>query len=114
LGARTDIPQILAAADAAILPSMAEGLPNAVLEYLAAGKPTIATSVGGIPEIIQHEKNGLLIPPGSPEALQSAIIRILSNPSEAAEFARAGRADMREKFSFERLVQELENLYGIK
>jgi glycosyltransferase involved in cell wall biosynthesis len=113
LGARTDIPSILAAADAAILPSLAEGLPNAVLEYLAAGKAVIASSVGGIPEVIRHQRNGLLIEPGSSDAIVEAVDYILDNPSEARRLADQGRYDAQHDFSFDRLIPELERLYGL-
>jgi glycosyltransferase involved in cell wall biosynthesis len=114
LGARTDIPNVLAAADAAILPSLAEGLPNSVLEYLAAGKPTIATAVGGIPEIIQDRYNGILIAPADHSAISAAVLYLLDHPDEATKLAKQGQSDAREKFSFDRLMRELEELYGIR
>src|SRR5207248_8996951 len=63
LGHRADIPQLLSCCDIGVLASKSEGLPNAVLEYMAAGLPVIATTVGGVPEIIENEVHGLLIPP---------------------------------------------------
>jgi glycosyltransferase involved in cell wall biosynthesis len=66
LGRRSDVPAILACCDVAVLPSLAEGLPNAVLEYLAAGLPVVATALGGNLEIIQDGKTGLLVPSQDP------------------------------------------------
>src|SRR5260370_12831268 len=79
LGRRDDVPDILAACDMAILPSAAEGMPNAVLEYLAAGLPTVASAVGGNLEIIEDGVTGLLTNPGDPEALAGALVRLLGD-----------------------------------
>ena len=112
LGPRTDIPEILAACDGGVLASHAEGLPNAVLEYLAAGKSIIATSVGGVPEIIESDKNGLLVPPNNPAALADAIVRLVSDRPLASRLGAQARRDAVDKFSFERLLDNLERLYA--
>jgi len=111
LGRRDDVPEILAACDLAILPSAAEGMPNAVLEYLAAGLPTVASAVGGSLEVIEDSVTGLLTPPGDPQALADALVRLLRDRDLATRLARNGRELVQRKFSFERLLVEIENLY---
>ena len=112
LGRRSDVPEILAACDVAILPSLAEGMPNAVLEYLAAGLPTIATAVGGNVEVIEDGISGLLISPQNSEELSAAVCRLLEDETLSARIGRAGQVLVREKFSFERLIEEVDKLYS--
>ena len=112
LGARSDIPHILACCDGGMLASHAEGFPNAVLEYLAAGKSIIATSVGGVPEIIESGRNGLLVPPNNPAALSNAIVRLVTDRALASRLGDQARRDAVDKFSFERLLDNLERLYA--
>jgi L-malate glycosyltransferase len=111
LGPRRDIAEILACCYIGILPSLSEGMPNVVLEYMAAGLPVVASKVGGIPEIIQDKVHGLLIPPADSDAIADAIIYLCSNPREAEAIARRGQERARTRFSFEQLVSELELLY---
>ena len=92
LGRREDVPRVLACCDIAVLPSKAEGLPNAVLEYLAAGLPTVASRVGGNAEIVQDGKSGLLVPPEDSSALAEALLRLLRYPGVAASLGKNGRA----------------------
>ncbi len=112
LGRRSDVPAILACCDIAVLPSLAEGLPNAVLEYLAAGLPVVATAVGGNLEIIREGTTGLLVPPQDSRALAAALIRLLSDNDLAVRIAGAGRDYVKQNFSFERLVEDMERLYA--
>lgn len=111
LGRRNDVADILAACDMAVLPSAAEGMPNAVLEYMAAGLPVIATAVGGNLEVIAEGANGLLLPPGDAAALARALSRLLSDDILSLRLARSGRALVEQKFSFERLTREVGELY---
>ena len=111
LGRRTDIPEVLALCDIGVLPSKAEGLSNAVLEYLAAGLPTVATNVGGNAEIIKDTVTGLLVPSQDPNALSAALLRLLRDPEYAIRLGRAGQNYVREQFSFERLIEETDALY---
>jgi glycosyltransferase involved in cell wall biosynthesis len=111
LGSRDDVPAVLAACDIAVLPSAAEGMPNAVLEYLAAGLPTIASRVGGNMEAIEEGVSGLLIPAGDPDALADALIRLLHDEDFARKLARNGQQSVREKFSFESLTRNIDCLY---
>lgn len=112
LGRRSDVPAILACCDIAVLPSLAEGLPNAVLEYLAAGLPVVATALGGNLEIIQDGTTGLLVPPQDSQALAAALIKVLSDDAFAARISEAGNDYVKQNFSFERLVADVEQLYS--
>lgn len=111
LGYRTDIPDLLSCCDVGVLASKAEGLPNAILEYMAAGLPVVATSVGGVPEIIQHEITGLLVPPEDPVALVAAILRLLREEHFAEQLAKAGREHVAARFNFDLLVRSLNEMY---
>ena len=99
---------LLAASDLFVLPSWAEGLPNSVLEAMASGLPIVSTRVGGIPELIEDEVSGLLVPPKNPEALSIAIKRLLGDEIFAKKLAMAAQDRARTKFSFEKLLLELE------
>jgi L-malate glycosyltransferase len=112
LGRRTDIPKILACCDIAVLPSRAEGLPNAVLEYMAAGLPTIASRVGGNGELIEDGVTGLLVPSEDSAALSDALLAVLRDPELARRMAQDGREFTIRNFSFERLVREVDGLYS--
>jgi glycosyltransferase involved in cell wall biosynthesis len=112
LGRRTDIPKILACCDIAVLPSRAEGLPNAVLEYMAAGLPTVASRVGGNGELIEDGVTGLLVPPEDSAALSDALLALLRDPELARRMAQSGQQFTIRNFSFERLVREVDELYS--
>jgi glycosyltransferase involved in cell wall biosynthesis len=112
LGRRSDIPEILASCDLAVLPSRAEGLPNAVLEYMAAGLPTIASRVGGMAELVQDGVTGLLVPAEDANALAGALLQFLRDPEQARQIANNGQRFAVENFSFERLIREIDELYA--
>ncbi len=112
LGRRNDIPDLLASCDIAVLPSRAEGLPNAVLEYMAAELPTIASRVGGNPELVEDGVTGLLVPAQDPEALANALLRLLRDPDFSQQIAANGKRVATHDFSFERLVREVDELYS--
>jgi glycosyltransferase involved in cell wall biosynthesis len=110
-GVRLDVPEILTEATVSVLPSLSEGLSNAVIESMAAGLPVVATRVGGTPEAVEDGVTGILVPPGQPAALARAICQLLENTELAESFGRAGRQRAFERFSLERMVQETEQLY---
>ena len=112
LGRRNDVPRILASCDIAVLASRAEGLPNAVLEYMAAGLPTVVTRVGGNEELVEDGVTGLLVPAEDSEALSAVLLRYLRNPEETSKIARRGQEFVSRNFSFERLVREVDELYS--
>ena len=111
LGRRNDVPRILSCCNLAVLPSKAEGLPNALLEHLAAGLPTIATSVGGNVEIVQDGKTGLLVPPENAPELAKALLRLLRDPEFAARLGQNGREFVDSEFSFQRMIESTDRLY---
>jgi glycosyltransferase involved in cell wall biosynthesis len=111
LGRREDIPEILASCDIALLPSAAEGMPNAVLEYMAAGLPVIASRVGGNVEAVEDGVSGLLIPAGDSGALADSLIRLLQDEEFAQLLSRNAQISVRERFSFESLTRNIDSLY---
>ena len=112
LGYRRDVPEILEAADIVVLPSLYEGLPLVAIEALAAGRPMVATEVDGTPEVVIHEKTGLLVPPANPAALAAAIERLLNNPSLASRLASDGRKFVNENFAVQRQIEQTAALYS--
>ena len=98
LGSVSDVPAFLSTLDVAVLSSRSEGLPNAIMEYMAAGRPCVVTDVGGCRELIRHEQNGLLVPPENPVALAEGIADLLAHPDRAEQFAVAARKDVSEKY----------------
>jgi L-malate glycosyltransferase len=112
LGRRSDVPEILACSDIGTLPSRAEGLPNAVLEYLAARLPVIATRVGGNRELIEDGVTGLLVAPEDSQALSAALLRLLRDRELARRLAADGHRFAAQNFSFEKLVRDVDALYS--
>lgn len=104
-GARQDLMALLRCADMFVLPSYAEGLPIALLEAMALGKPGISTSVNGIPEAIIHEKTGLLVPPDDGHSLALAIEKLYLDEELRNQYAEAGRAHVLKEFD-ERVAAE--------
>jgi glycosyltransferase involved in cell wall biosynthesis len=111
LGERTDVPELLSAADLVVLPSLFEGLPVSVLEAMAAERPVIATAIGGTDEAITSEVTGLLVPPRDPPALAAAIRRLLGDPALAQRLAAAGRARVERSFSADATAREVMRIY---
>jgi glycosyltransferase involved in cell wall biosynthesis len=112
LGYRRDVPELFEAADMVVLPSLYEGLPLVAIEALAAGRPMVATEVDGTPEVVIHEKTGLLVPPANPTALAAAIERLLDSPELASRLAADGRKFVRENFALQRQIDETVALYS--
>lgn len=110
-GLRRDIPDILAALDLLVLPSRWEGMPNVVLEAMAAGTPVVATAVGAVPELVIDGETGLLVPPEDPAALAQCLRRLLSDAPLRARLAAAGRARVEKEFSLEKMLQRTQELY---
>jgi glycosyltransferase involved in cell wall biosynthesis len=111
IGFRSDIPAILAASDVFCLPSYMEGLPNVLLEAASAGLPVVASRVGGITEVVLDGVTGLLVPPGSAEALAGALDRMLGDPVAADRLAQAGRLRVERYFSAETVADNYAALY---
>lgn len=107
----SDIRDWMSAADVCVLPSFAEGLPLFAIECLAAGRPMVATSVDGTPEIVVDGKTGILVPPGNPVALAGGIARLLRDRALAEQLGAAGAKWVRERFTLTRQIRETEELY---
>lgn len=111
LGARRNIVEILSQIDIFVLSSLWEGLGLAVLEAAAAGKPIVASRVGGIPEIIEDGKTGVLVQAKNVKSLADGLERVLLGEREAKEMGRKAREVVAEKFSVEKMVEGYERLY---
>ncbi len=110
-GFRADAIGLMKACDVFVLPSRWEGLPIVLLEAMAAGRPVIATRVGGNTDLVVDGETGLLVPPEDPAALAAAIERLLADPALSARIAARGQAMVRERYSVERMVRSHEELY---
>jgi len=110
-GFQTDVRPWIQGCDVIANPSLTEGMPNAVLEAMALGTPVVATAVGGVPDMIQDQVSGLLVPPGDPAALASAILDLFANPSRAVQLARAAQTKL-EEFSPAKQCERLLDLYA--
>lgn len=110
-GVRPDVPEILPALDLVVSSSRWEGRPNVVMEAMAAGKPVVATAVGGTPELVIHGETGFLIPPKDSEALARAAQKIMEQPELALQMGRAGRQRLEKFFSAAKMVRDTENIY---
>lgn len=111
VGARRDVADLLPLTDVFVLPSLSEGFGIAIVEAMAAGRPVVATAVGGIPEIVLQGETGLLVPPGDPGALAGAVRQLLEQPDRAAAMGAKGRQRARERFSIATVVRRHEDLY---
>lgn len=111
LGLRDDVPDLLAAVDVAVSSSAWEGSPLAVMEYMEAARPVVATRVGGLPELIEDGVHGVLVAPGDPRALADATATLLEDPARAAAMGRRARERRRSEFGLDTMVHRLERLY---
>jgi len=113
LGQREDIPELLASLDVIVHPSTAnEGVPQAILQALAMGKPVVASNVGAIKEVIINGRTGFLVPPQESEAIATKVIELYHNPLLAKTFGDEGRMLIQRTYSLERMLDNIENLYG--
>jgi len=108
LGMRDDIPDLMAGADIFVMPSRSEGLPMALIEAMAAGLPVVASSVGGIPEVVEHGVHGLLVDPEDPVALAEAISLLSGDPNLRVRMGRAGQDRVKARFSIDAMVDQYE------
>ena len=111
LGVRTDVRALLSAMDIFALSSTSEGLPYVILEAMAMGKPIVSSDVGGTPEAITHNVQGILVKPGSIEELTDALLLLLSQPEERERMGAAARKKVKETFSVDKMVEETEKIY---
>jgi glycosyltransferase involved in cell wall biosynthesis len=111
LGTRTDIAPLLLASDLFVLPSLWEGMSNAVLEAMAVGRPVVATTVEGTPEVVQDGVTGWLVPPGDPSSLARGIEQAIGDGAGRRRMGEAGRLRIQHHFGLDRYVGGFETLY---
>jgi glycosyltransferase involved in cell wall biosynthesis len=110
-GARSDVPQILAALDIFVMTSDTEGLPNAVMEAMASGLPVVATRVGGTPELVAEGETGHLVPPGRREPLLEALRALVADRALRRRMGEAGRIRIAAEFTLQRMVAGTRAVY---
>jgi glycosyltransferase involved in cell wall biosynthesis len=110
-GLRDDVPAVTAALDVAVLPSYREAQGMAILEAMALRRPVVATQVGGVPEMIESGRTGLLVPPRDAPALADGIVRLLTDHPLADMLARAGHDFVHANFSVEHMVRAISAIY---
>jgi glycosyltransferase involved in cell wall biosynthesis len=112
LGHREDVHDLLSICDMFVLPSLSEGMPLALLEAMAAGLPAVATRVGGVTEVVDDGKTGLLVPAEDSGALAASIVNLLDNPLLAKELGEAARHVAASRFSLAGMVRAYEGIYS--
>jgi len=111
LGYVESVPPVLAGLDVLVVPSLSEASSLIAMEALALGVPVIASDVGGLPEVVTHGENGLLVPPGDVEAIASAVTRVVSDREWARALGDAGARRVEERFTVEQMVRGYLGLY---
>ena len=111
-GARRDLGNVLAAIDVFVMPSLWEGLPLSLVLAMGAGLPVVATRVAGIPEVVEHDVSGLLVPPGDKDQLSAALARVTGDAALRARLGEAARAFVRPRFGVDRYVAAITDLYS--
>jgi glycosyltransferase involved in cell wall biosynthesis len=111
IGFRSDIPNVLRGCDLFVLPTHQEALGQSVIEAMAAGLPVIGTDVDGVPELIKHNVNGLLVPPKNPDALRAALAQLIDNPEQRARLGEAGRRITEDRFGIDDMADETIDFY---
>lgn len=106
-----DIEQIIPATEIVVIPSLVEGLPYVLLETMMWGKAVVATEVGGIPEVIKHGENGILVPPMDSEALAESIVRLLKTRRNMTSLGKAAHQHVAENFSLQTMVEKYRNVF---
>jgi sugar transferase (PEP-CTERM/EpsH1 system associated) len=110
-GERADVPDVMRSLDAFVLPSLAEGISNTILEAMASGLAVLATRVGGNAELVVEGETGTLVPAGDVEALASGLIGLAGDPAKASAMGRAGRERVEQRFSLPAMVAAYQGLY---
>lgn len=110
-GERADVPDIMRALDCFVLPSLAEGISNTILEAMATGLPVVATHVGGNADLVAHGQTGEIVPADSPAAIAESLVRLASAPDLARGMGAAGRLRAEERFSMQAMVDTYQGTY---
>src|SRR6266508_6633200 len=111
LGYQEDVAQFYAAFDALVLPSSIEGTPVSAIEALAAGRPVVATRVGGVPDVVEEGEDGFLVEPGATEELAERLAQLARDPALREQMGRAGRERVLPRYAVDRLVEDVDRLY---
>jgi glycosyltransferase involved in cell wall biosynthesis len=111
LGYQEDVAPFYAAFDALVLPSSNEGTPVSAIEALAAGRPVVATRVGGVPDVVQEGDDGFLVEPGATDDLADRLAQLARDPELRERMGRAGRERVLPRYAVERLVDDVDRLY---
>lgn len=109
--APSHVPSLLASMDISVLSSFSEGMSNTLLESMSMGKPVVATAVGGNPELVEDGKTGYLVPPGDPNAMAEALLKLLANPGLRHEMGLRARFRVESEFNVVRMVERYEDLF---
>lgn len=112
LGQRSDMPDLMAACDVVVLPSLAEALPTVLMEAAAAARPVLATRVGGTPEVVVDGETGLLVPPSDPHQLAAALTALVGNRTRARDMGQAALRQARAQFGIDRQVRRTVELWA--
>ena len=110
-GERSDVPDVMRGLDCFVLPSLAEGISNTILEAMATSLTVVATDVGGNCDLVKVAKTGLIVPPADAEALAEALVWMAQDPARAAVMGSAGRAAVESRFSLPAMVASYQGLY---
>jgi glycogen(starch) synthase len=105
------VPGHIASASMLVMPSRWEGFPNVALQAGSIGRPVVASRVGGLPEIVDHEKTGLLLAPGYSIGLAEAIVSLLQSPETATQMGQAAHAKIETEFGWDQYVDTYDKLY---
>ena len=111
LGNRADIPELLAAADVFVMPSLWEGLPMALLEAMGMGLPVVVTEVEGVEDMIESSKNGLMVPVKDVDGIAASIVRLLDDPEERKRLGQAARELLESEYTVDRMCADYERLF---
>ena len=110
-GERADVPDVMRGLNCFVLPSLAEGISNTILEAMATALPVVATRVGGNIELVDDGRTGALVPPDDVEALAQALVRMAADPAHATALGRAGRTEVERRFSLQAMVTAYQAIY---
>jgi glycosyltransferase involved in cell wall biosynthesis len=107
----SDVPLFLKEADIFVLPSLSEGFPVVIPEAMAAGKPVVASNVGGIPDAVTDGVTGFLVAPKNAEQLAEKIVYLIEHPEEGKRMGKAGRRLVEERFTWEKIAKRTIGIY---
>jgi sugar transferase (PEP-CTERM/EpsH1 system associated) len=110
-GERDDVADVMRTLNCFVLPSLAEGISNTILEAMATGLPVIATEVGGNAELVAHKCTGLVVPPNDVDALAGAMLQMHDNPASANVMGNSGRVEVERRFSLHAMVAAYQDMY---